>query len=110
MIKNKYLFFFENDRHIIVETKRIYQPKEAGPEHVYFWLMIDKKDKTCQRLNFLSMKKEPEQIRNFLEGTLMFNDKEAKFSNEVLSKKDVENILEETDLLIKNFIGRFNQN
>lgn len=81
MIKNKYLFAFENNRSVIVETKVLEQPEGTHPSKVYFWLFIDKAFGKVTPLHFVSMQKEPIQERVFEEGRLEFDSKIAKFND-----------------------------
>lgn len=81
MVKNKYLFAFENNRSAIVETKVLEQPEGTHPSKVYFWLLIDKAFGKVTPLNFVSMQKEPSQVRIFEEGQLEFDSQIAKFND-----------------------------
>lgn len=82
MIKNKYLFVFENASSAIVETKVLEQPEGTHPSKVYFWLLINKISKKVIQLNFVSMQKEPFQERIFKQGRLEFDFKNATFNTE----------------------------
>lgn len=105
---NKYLFVFENPAEAIVETKLIGMPDGSPPDKVYFWLRIDKKSGTCTHLKFVSMEKEPVQIRVFEQGILNFNEKVAVFSGQNITKrylnKGIENISEKTLQAVSTFL------
>lgn len=105
---NKYLFVFENPSEAIVETKLIGMPDGTPPDKVYFWLRIDKQSGICSHLKFVSMEKEPVQIRVFEQGTLNFNEKVAVFDYKNCTKmylnKGIENISEKTLKAVSTFI------
>lgn len=98
-MKNKYLFVFENKEFAIVETKLLDMPEGTPPDKVYFWLKIDKINDQCERFEFVSMKKEPIQVREFKEGTLQFDSNNATFNGielDVLEIKDISDYLNST--------------
>lgn len=78
----KYILVFENDMNYIVEIKIKDLPEDTPKEKVYFWLKINKDSKSCNKLSFLSMEKEPYQKRFFNEGVLTFDYEKALFNSE----------------------------
>lgn len=93
MTTNKYLFVFENDNSIILETKILNRPEGTDISKIYYWLKIDKKNLTCSVFKFKSMQKEPEQVRIFEEGVLKFGNDFAYMNGEkfdVVSQKILE--------------------
>ncbi len=110
MIKNKYLFAFENDEFMVVETKLLDMPEGAAPSDVYFWLLINKNENSCKHLTFKSMKKEPIQIREFEEGYLEFTNDTAKFNDINLNKVDLNEISDKIKKTIISFFEKKNKN
>lgn len=85
-MEKKYLFIFENEKETIVEVKRLNMPEKSLPQDVYFWLKIDKETGICVQLKFVSMQKEPIQIRIFDQGKFTFDTKGAVFETEQENK------------------------
>lgn len=99
----KYVLMFENDMNYIVEIKRKDLPEDTPKEKVYFWLKINKESKSCNKLSFLSMVKEPYQKRFFNEGILTFDYEEALYNSE--KYKRIED--SEVSLLLNEVILKF---
>jgi hypothetical protein len=106
---NKYLFVFINNKEAIVETKLLDMPEGTPPEKVYFWLKLNIENGTCEKLDFVSMKKgEPLQERVFKQGTLSFDADTAMFNDGYylnifanISKDDIPEYVKET---VSNFL------
>lgn len=85
-----YLYSFTSPEFSLIEVKRLDRGSDAPPSEVYFWLVI--KDNQIQKLNFKSMKKSPQEFREFNEGELHFDDVSARFLFQgkefILSKDD----------------------
>lgn len=77
------LYFFENDTHIISEVKRLNVSSEESLDKRFFWLKFEKNSNRLSRLHFVSMSKNKEdEKRDFKEGKLHFNHKEATFNSD----------------------------
>lgn len=85
-MSKKYLFIFENKKETIVEVKKLNMPENSLPQDVYFWLKVDKETGNCVQLKFISMQKEPIQIRIFDQGKFTFDTKGAVFETEQENK------------------------
>lgn len=103
---NKYLFAFENDNFVIVETKLLNMPEDTPPSQVYFWIKFDKQSNVCQHLNFVSMEKEPFQVREFKEGKLEFNNDKANFNGDNFKNIDVNTLSEDVRNSVVNFLDK----
>ncbi|HXH31812.1 MAG TPA: GNAT family protein [Bacteriovoracaceae bacterium] len=77
MPKIKYLYYFSSPEIDVVETKRL-DLEDAPLSEIYKWIIIWKDTGKVWELDFKSMNKnEIEESREFIEGSLGFNDKEA---------------------------------
>ncbi len=103
---NKYLFAFENDNSVLVETKLLNMPEGTPPAQVYFWIQFDKKTNSCQHLNFVAMEKEPVQVREFKEGRLEFNNDKANFNGVSFKNIDVNTLSEDVKNSVVNFLDK----
>lgn len=99
----KYLFMFENENNAIVEIKRKDQPEDTPKDQVYFWLMVNKNSKKVEKLDFISMIKEPKQIREFKQGMLSFDEKNAFYNNESFNNIKVDDL----DISINDIISNY---
>lgn len=77
----KVLYHFENSEFMITEVKRTDIAKTAPVNTRLFWFLYDKRGLALHRMNFFSMNTDGKnEERNFTEGTLLFNLKEANFT------------------------------
>lgn len=76
----KYLYYFSSTQVDVIEVKRLDQ-LDAPISEIYKWLIIKKESDTVSEFNFKSMSKsEDKEYRNFIEGSLTFDKKEALLS------------------------------
>ncbi len=104
----KVLIFLDSKDQSIIEIKKLNMPEGSSPEKVYFWLLIDKHTQAVSRLDFISMKKQPEQERFFRQGLLTFNESMGLYSTDketyTLICKGKEQLTEELKKLIINYL------
>lgn len=82
------LYSFESNTHILAEFKRKDIQASVDADKRFFWFLFDKKSCALNRLNFCSMKSEGGlEQREFREGTLTFDNKEARFENNLILEK-----------------------
>lgn len=109
-MNNKYLFAFENEHSLIFETKLLNMPEGSTPDQVYFWIEFNKKSNSCQHLNFVSMQKEPTQIREFKEGRLEFNNEKASFNGNEFKTINVDTISDNVKNIVVVFLDKKRKN
>lgn len=105
-MKNKYLFVFANEQFTIVETKLLDMPEGTTPDKVYFWLKLDNVFGQCDHLTFVSMQKEPIQIREFKEGVLKFDREKGIFNEIELKAVDTKDFSEHTHKFVVDFLSK----
>lgn len=79
MIDLNYLFFFSSETMDVFEIKRLDLGPNSSLSQIYKWLVYSKESKTIWELDFKSMEEvNSYQFRNFIEGSLKFNEHEAE--------------------------------
>ncbi|GAA3928963.1 hypothetical protein [Hymenobacter algoricola] len=75
------LFYFESEAAILLEIKCLDLPGEQAPGRLYHWLWFDKATQALQAQEFVSMQAgEPEQAREFGQGSLRFTAHRATYA------------------------------
>ncbi len=102
----KVLFYFEDEFQIITEIKRT-DIQSEDKSLVYKWLHIDKSSGQISQLTFQSMdQSEGEQIRQFAEGTLIWNADNVSFNDALMNRREPEQLPIELLELISQFLIR----
>lgn len=110
-MSHKYLYVFEHHTKVIVEAKRLDVMEGTPKSDICFWLLLDRVEGTCEKLDFVSMKKgEPLQERIFKQGTLSFDADTAMFNDgyylTLFSQISKDDIPENVKDIVTNFLEK----
>ncbi|TSJ48234.1 hypothetical protein [Fluviicola chungangensis] len=109
----KVLFYFENESKLIVEIKRT-DIQSEDKSVIYNWLIIQKEIRSAQSrqsatisvLTFRSMAQNgDEQIREFAEGILKWDETAAHFNGEAMTQIEAGELSGQLFELISDFLG-----
>ena len=113
MIPHEFLYVFENEEISVMEVKRKDQAKDAFPDQIYFWILMDKKKNSFVHLGFKSMGTEMVNgnninVRVFQKAELRFDANFAKFvyldQSYLLETKAPTSVSQDTVQKVLNFI------